>query len=167
MPSAQTHATKPTDALDHIRGILGRQSVEQELADAAPARATNCSMSCCCASRKGALWREVNQLHPADIAFVLENLPLTERRAVWEEVEPRHNGAVLLEVSDAVRANLLDWMDRQEVLDVTTHLDSDEIADLVPDLPQDVVPSLMERLARRTARWCSRRCRFPRAVSAA
>ncbi|MCP5414512.1 MAG: magnesium transporter [Chromatiaceae bacterium] len=147
MPSAQTHATKPTDALDHIRGILGRQSVERELAGRSAGPRHELQHELLLRQQKGALWREVNQLHPADIAFVLENLPLTERRAVWEEVEPRHNGAVLLEVSDAVRANLLDWMDRQEVLDVTTHLDSDEIADLVPDLPQDVVPSLMERLA--------------------
>ena len=83
----------------------------------------------------------------ADIAFALENLPLDERRVVCGQVAPHHNGAVLLEVSDAVRANLLEQMDSQGVLAAAVHLDSDEIADLVPELPEEVVPNLMQRLA--------------------
>ena len=54
---------------------------------------------------------------------------------------------MLLEVSDAVRANLLEQMDSQGVLAAAANLDSDEIADLVPDLPEEVVPNLMQRLA--------------------
>lgn len=97
--------------------------------------------------QSGTLWREINQLHPADIAFVLENLPLDERQLVWQQVAARHNGAVLLEVSDAVRADLLARTDSQTVVDAAVHLDTDEIADLVQDLPDDMVPSLMDRLA--------------------
>lgn len=146
MRESNTHAIRPTDALGHIRTILDTQIIERDLAarSAGPRHALQNELLL--RQQKGMLWREINQLHPADIAFVLENLPLAERRAVWDQVAPHHNGAVLLEVSDAVRANLLEWMDNEEVLDVAEHLASDEIADLVPDLPQDVVPSLMERL---------------------
>src|SRR3546814_8114961 len=42
----------------------------------------------------------VNGLHPADIAFILESLPVAERQAVWELVNPEHDADVLLEIDD-------------------------------------------------------------------
>src|SRR5690606_7850811 len=42
----------------------------------------------------------VNTLHPADIAFILESLPVHERQAVWQLVDAEHDADVLLEVDD-------------------------------------------------------------------
>lgn len=92
------------------------------------------------------LKREINQLHPADIAYVLENLPLEERRRLWGLVDRRYYGAVLLEVSDVVRETLLKGMDRAEILGITRHMDTDEIADLVPNLPGETVQELFQNL---------------------
>lgn len=141
-----TYAVKPAAALAHIRTVLRTQAIERDLAERSAGPRHELQNELLVRQQHGLLWREINQLHPADIAFVLENLPLDERRVVWSQVAAHHNGAVLLEVGDAVRANLLEQMDSQTVLDAAEHLDSDEIADLVPDLPQDIVPSLMQRL---------------------
>jgi Mg/Co/Ni transporter MgtE len=46
---------------------------------------------------------------PADIALVLENLPLDRRLQLWAWWTPRR-GPVLLEVSDAVREGLIEAM---------------------------------------------------------
>ena len=46
---------------------------------------------------------KLENLHPADIAYILEALPLDERLVVWELVKADHDGEILLEVSDAVR----------------------------------------------------------------
>ncbi|MCK7499991.1 MAG: hypothetical protein MZW92_63800 [Comamonadaceae bacterium] len=43
------------------------------------------------------------RLHPADIAYILEALPLDERLFVWDLVKAERDGEILLEVSDAVR----------------------------------------------------------------
>ncbi|HEX7465143.1 MAG TPA: magnesium transporter, partial [Usitatibacter sp.] len=55
--------------------------------------------------------REVHELteelHPADIAHILEGLPVEDRLWVWGLVGPDREGDVLLEVSDAVRDTLL------------------------------------------------------------
>ena len=146
MQQISSLAVSPIEALKHIQTILRTQTVERELAERSAGPRHDLQAELLTRQQQGTLWREINQLHPADIAFILENLPLEERRQVWEQVAPHHDGAVLIEVSDAVRSNLLEHMDDDEVLDAAEHLDSDEIADLVPNLPQDVVPTLMERL---------------------
>ena len=92
------------------------------------------------------LRRRLDELHPADIAFILEALPLQERLTVWSLVKTERDGDILLEVSDSVRETLIADMDDQEILAVAGQLDADELADLAPDLPRDVVHELMEAL---------------------
>src|SRR4051794_19179181 len=48
------------------------------------------------------LRRILDQLHPADIAYILDALPLEERLGVWDLVKADRDGEILLEVSDAV-----------------------------------------------------------------
>jgi magnesium transporter len=89
---------------------------------------------------------QLDELHPADIAFILESLPLDERLAVWQLVKADRDGEILLEVSDAVRDSLIADMDRQEILAAVEPLDADELADLVEDLPTAMLPELMASL---------------------
>ncbi|WP_313328452.1 magnesium transporter [Stutzerimonas balearica] len=88
----------------------------------------------------------LDELHPADVAHILEALPLDERLAVWQLVKTERDGDILLEVSDAVRETLIADMDDQELLAAAKEMDADELADLAPELPRDVVHELMESL---------------------
>ena len=88
----------------------------------------------------------LEQLHPADIAHILEALPLDDRLLIWSLVKAEHDGEVLLETSDAVRATLITDMGSQELVAATEFLDTDEIADLAPDLPQDVMDDVFRSL---------------------
>lgn len=92
------------------------------------------------------LQREIDGLHPADIAYILEALPPQERLEVWNLVKADRDGEILLEVSDAVRESLLADMDKPELLAAAEQLDAEEIADLAEDLPEDVLAELMHRL---------------------
>lgn len=92
------------------------------------------------------LRRQLDELHPADIAFILESLPLDERLAVWQLVKAGRDGEILLEVSDPVRESLIADMDRHEILAAVEPLDADELADLVDDLPTAMLPELMASL---------------------
>ena len=49
------------------------------------------------------LQRKLDTLHPADVADILEALPLDQRLQVWDLVKAERDGDILLEVSDAVR----------------------------------------------------------------
>ncbi|MHB1057306.1 MAG: magnesium transporter [Rhodanobacter sp.] len=92
------------------------------------------------------LRQQLDELHSADIAFILESLPLDDRLAVWQLVKADRDGEILLEVSDAVRESLIADMDRHEILAAVEPLDADELADLVEDLPTAMLPELMAGL---------------------
>ncbi|CAG0948569.1 Magnesium transporter MgtE [Methylophilaceae bacterium] len=92
------------------------------------------------------LQKKLDALHPADVAYILEALPLDQRLDVWELVKAERDGDILLEVSDAVRQTLIADMDSEELLAAAEQLDTDELADLAPDLPKDVLQDLFESL---------------------
>lgn len=92
------------------------------------------------------LQRKLEVLHPADVAHILEALPLDDRLTVWQLVKSERDGDILLEVSDAVRETLIADMDDHEILAAARDLDADELADLAAELPRDVVHELMETL---------------------
>lgn len=93
------------------------------------------------------LQNKLEQLHPADVAYVLEALPLDERLAVWDLVKAERDGEILLEVSDAVRETLIAHMETKELVAATEQLDTDEIADLAPDLPREVMQDVFRSLS--------------------
>ena len=94
-----------------------------------------------------ALTRQIDELHPADIAYILDALPLDDRLIVWDLVKTaERDGEILLEVSDAVRETLVESMDREELVAAAETLDVDELADIVDDLPREVVEEVRQGL---------------------
>nr|WP_284691610.1 magnesium transporter [Pinirhizobacter soli] len=92
------------------------------------------------------LQKVLDGLHPADIANVLEALPLVERLDAWQRVKADRDGDILLEVTDSVRESLIADMDDREILAAVEDLDPDELADLVDELPTSVLPEVMANL---------------------
>jgi magnesium transporter len=89
----------------------------------------------------------LDSLHSADIAHILELLPVQQRLIVWDLVKAEREGEILLEVSDAVRQTLIAQMDAHELVAATERLDTDEIADLAPDLPREVFQGVIRALS--------------------
>ena len=74
-------------------------------------------------------------LHPSELADLLESLPSEIRDELWVHVEPEAEGDVLAQANDAVRAALLENMAPHEVAAATASLDTDDAADILQDLP--------------------------------
>jgi magnesium transporter len=89
----------------------------------------------------------LDRMHPADIAYILEALPLEQRLVVWDLVKAERDGEILLETADAVRETLIAHMDEDELVAATGQLDTDEIADLAPDLPREVILDVFKALS--------------------
>ncbi|HTO44783.1 MAG TPA: CBS domain-containing protein, partial [Burkholderiales bacterium] len=85
-------------------------------------------------------------LHPADVAYILEALPLARRLRVWDLVQGEREGEVLLELSEPVRETLIAHMEPEELVAAAEQLDTDELADLAPDLPEDVMDDVFKAL---------------------
>lgn len=90
--------------------------------------------------------RLVNALNPAEIADLLESLPLTQRSVVWELVAPENEGDVLVEVNDEVRNTLISAMDSSELVAAASTLDLDDLADILGELPEAVNREVLRSL---------------------
>ena len=93
-----------------------------------------------------ALRARLDALHPADIAYMLEALPLDERLSVWDLVKADRDGDILLEVSEAVRESLIEAMEPAELVAAAESLEADELADIAPDLPAGVIEEVVQSL---------------------
>ena len=88
----------------------------------------------------------VNALNAAEIADLLESLPLTQRKIVWEVVDFEDEGDVLVEVNDEVRNSLISTMDSRELVAAASNLDIDDLADLLGELPEAVNREVLRSL---------------------
>ena len=61
----------------------------------------------------------MHSMHPAEIARLLESIPLRERAVLWEMVGPDDEGDVLVELSDEVRDGLIKGMRTEQLIAAT------------------------------------------------
>lgn len=143
-------AAQPKETLEahlaQVQAVLARMRIVEELVHRQGGPRQDLVENLVHKQNLAELRRKLDQLHPADIAYILEALPLDERRVVWDLVKAENDGEILLEVSDSVRESLIQTMDKAELLAAAESLDTDEIADLAPDLPQDVIQELLTSL---------------------
>jgi magnesium transporter len=93
------------------------------------------------------LTQKLDLLHAADIAYILEALPLFERELVWKQVSLRNQSQVLIEINDPVRLSLVSWMSSNELIYVAQSLDPDDLACIADDLPKEIVEKVREGLS--------------------
>ena len=132
--------------LEQVQGLLARQKLVEELVHRQGGPRQDLVENLVHKQNLAELQKKLEELHPADVAYILEALPMQERLQVWELVKAERDGEILLEASDAVRESLIARMDNQELLAAAGTLDTDEIADLAPDLPKDVIQELLTSL---------------------
>ena len=83
-------------------------------------------------------WKMLNDLHPAEIAKLLESLRPAEREIIWKLVESENGGETLLHLNEEARAGLIRDMDNNELIAAAEGMDMDDLADLLDDFPDAV-----------------------------
>src|SRR5262245_37645245 len=92
------------------------------------------------------LRKRLRPMHAADLAYVLEALPLEYRRTVWHQVPPAWSGTVVVEVSAAVRDSLVAVTSREDLIALLSTLDPEDLGYVSESLPEEVVDELSEAL---------------------
>ncbi|MEE9343538.1 MAG: magnesium transporter [Gammaproteobacteria bacterium] len=87
--------------------------------------------------------RLLGDLHPAEIADLIESLPHGPRELIWELVPGDIHGAILLEVNEEVRASLIGEMEISQLISATENMNTDDLADLVYNLPRTIIHELL------------------------
>jgi len=85
-------------------------------------------------------------MHAADIALILESLPTEDRLTIWELTPKELYGDTLAHVNESVRAQLIQKMAAQDLIDATEKLDTDDLADIFEDLPHLVSREVLESM---------------------
>jgi len=97
----------------------------------------------------GALSATLAEMHPADIADLLEALPSGKRLLVWAQVSPGSAGEVLIELAESVRGDLVRGLDDKSLADAVQSLDTDDIADLIPIFSDEVISRILFAMSKR------------------
>jgi magnesium transporter len=93
------------------------------------------------------LHKHLRAMHAADIAYVLEALPLDERDTVWEQTPDTMMGAVFVELSDPVRRSLGRAMARERLAALLLQIDPEDLAYVSESVPEDVLSEVSRALA--------------------
>jgi magnesium transporter len=103
----------------------------------------------------------LKNLSAAEVGDLLESLPLTRRLAVWEMTDPEHDGDVLVEVNDEVRATLIRGTEPADLVAAVDDLDLDDLADILDDLPDAVTSEVLRSLDRQDRERLDRVLSYP------
>ena len=88
----------------------------------------------------------INTLLPSELARLIESLPLKERAIIWEMIELKNKGDVVVEVADEVRDGLIEGMEAYELISAIEGMALDDLADLVADLPETLTQEVIRSL---------------------
>ena len=86
---------------------------------------------------------QLKDLHPGEIALLLEAIKPKDRSVIWPGIKASIQGEVLKEVNEDVQSQLIDEMSVDDLVKATENLDTDDLADIVPNLPESAVHSLL------------------------
>jgi magnesium transporter len=78
-------------------------------------------------------------LHPADLAYILETLPVEDRDLVWDQVAEARGGNVLPELARTVRAELLGRMSSRALVVVLAGMDPADLAYVSESVPPEIL----------------------------
>jgi len=90
----------------------------------------------------------ISDLHIADIAEVIEELPIHQSNYLFQLLEEEKSAVVLIELEEDVREHLLSLLSSKEIAtEVIENLESDDATDVISELPEqqkEEVLSLIE-----------------------
>lgn len=81
--------------------------------------------------------RHLVDLHPADIAHIISQVHIEEKRAIFDSLSDKTAAEALHELEPKIQAILLLTVDTKKALGILEKMPADEVADVLGDLPPD------------------------------
>ncbi len=87
--------------------------------------------------------RRLDELHPADVADILERLDPQQRASVFEHLDEARATEAVSEMEDDKQAEFIDDLDDARAARLIGNMDPDDAADIVRDLPYEKAETLL------------------------
>ena len=97
-------------------------------------------------ARKQAVYTKLAQLHPADIADIVEELNPGERAAILETLDAETAVEALTETEPEVQAGIIQMLEPEKASDLLEMMEPDEAADILGDLPEVKARELLQEM---------------------
>ncbi|MGD8785293.1 MAG: magnesium transporter [Thioalkalispiraceae bacterium] len=146
MMEIEDSSEKLNNQLDLIKELLQKQNVVEQLVHLQKQPRHGLVESLARRQSLAELQNQVKRLHPADVAYVLANLPLEQRLLVWKLVPITNAGDVLFEASEAIRQQLVSETSESSLIQILEHLDADDLTVLSDVLPESVLQRSLQLL---------------------
>jgi magnesium transporter len=88
----------------------------------------------------------LSEMHPSDIAAILEELAPAERQALFESLNEEVAAETLEEVEPKLQKSLLESLDDEHVAGIVEEMDPGAAADLLAELPEEKSEAILEEM---------------------
>jgi magnesium transporter len=86
------------------------------------------------------------EMHPSDLAEILEDLAPAEREAVFTSLDEEVAAEALEEVEPKLQKALLEKLDDERIADIVEEMDPGAAADLLAELPEEQSDAILEEM---------------------
>jgi len=91
-------------------------------------------------------YERLAEMHPSDLAEILEDLSPAERDAVFTSLDEEVAAETLEEVDPKLQLSLLEKLDEEKIADIVEEMDPGAAADLLAELPEDKSDAILEEM---------------------
>jgi flagellar motility protein MotE (MotC chaperone)/sporulation protein YlmC with PRC-barrel domain/CBS domain-containing protein len=91
-------------------------------------------------------YERLSEMHPSDLADILEDLAPAEREAVFTSLDEEVAAETLEEVEPKLQKSLLEKLDEERIADIVEEMDPAAAADLLGELPEEQSDAILEEM---------------------
>ncbi len=89
---------------------------------------------------------DLRELHPADLADILEDLDSHGREMIFSNLDPKLAAETLSEVDEDLQASLLENENPEKAAEIIENMDTDDAADLLNELDEDKADAIISNI---------------------
>ena len=90
--------------------------------------------------------RLLEDMHPADLADIVEKLSPQDREAIFENIDSEVAAETLSEVDPGIQASILASLETEKAADIVEEMPPDEAADVLAELEQETSQGILQEM---------------------
>src|SRR5262249_52958128 len=89
---------------------------------------------------------QLEKMHPADLADIVEELGPERREAVLTSIDSESAAEALSEVDPSIQASILESLDSEKAAEIIEEMSPDEAADVLQELEEETSQGILEEM---------------------